>query len=144
MMCDMPGQADGLQRLAEAVTHRRTQLRLTRDACARQAKMSITTWRRVEEGQPVRDITYARVDDVMKWPAGASSLVIEDPDYTPTPSEPPRGARVSKVPLDSEALRQAIQNATIATAPNLTGAQIRELQERAIAELQRQGLIPND
>lgn len=106
--------------------------------------MSITTWRRVEEGQPVRDITYVRVDDVMQWPAGASSLVIEDPDYTPTPAEPARGARVSKVPLDSEALRQAIQNATIATAPDLTGAQIRELQERAIAELQRQGLIPND
>ncbi|MFI9304824.1 hypothetical protein ACIG0C_36430 [Kitasatospora aureofaciens] len=106
--------------------------------------MSITTWRRVEEGQPVRDITYARVDEVMSWPLGTSTRIIEDPDYSPIASEVVKGARFSKAPLSSEALRQAIQNATIATAPELTGAQIQELQERAIEELRRQGLLPSD
>ncbi|WBP89470.1 hypothetical protein [Kitasatospora cathayae] len=140
----MPGQADGLHRLAETVSRRRAELRLSRDACARQAKMSITTWRRVEEGQPVRDITYARVDEVMGWPLGTSARVIEDSDYSPIASEVVKGARFSKAPLSSEALRQAIQNATIATAPELTGAQIQELQEKAIEELRRQGLLPSD
>ncbi|MFD4394714.1 helix-turn-helix domain-containing protein [Kitasatospora sp. NPDC058478] len=140
----MPGQADGLHRLAETVARRRAELRLSRDACARQAGMSITTWRRVEEGQPVRDVTYARVDEVMGWPLGASTRVIEDPAFTPMSSEVVKGARFSKAPLDSEALRRAIQNATIATAPDLTGAQIQELQERAIEELRRQGLLPGD
>lgn len=106
--------------------------------------MSITTWRRVEEGQAVRDVTYARVDEALGWQAGTSARVIEDPDFAPASSGPSARVRISQVPLDSEALRQAIQNATIATAPNLTGAQIRELQERAIEELQRQGLLPND
>ncbi|MFJ6616636.1 hypothetical protein ACIQOW_03505 [Kitasatospora sp. NPDC091335] len=106
--------------------------------------MSITTWRRVEEGQSVRDVTYARVDEVLGWPLGTSARVIDDPDYTPMASEVVKGARFSKAPLSSDALRQAIQNATIATAPGLTGAQIQELQERAIEELRRQGLLPRD
>lgn len=104
--------------------------------------MSITTWRRVEEAQPVRDVTYVRVDEALEWEAGTSAAVIESPDFAPAAGRPSKGVKFSQVPLDSESLRRAIQNATIATAPDLTGAQIRELQERAIEELQRQGLLP--
>ncbi|MFB7617789.1 helix-turn-helix domain-containing protein [Kitasatospora sp. NPDC056181] len=140
----MPPQADGLQRLAGAVQRRRAELRLSKDECARRASMSITTWRRVEDGDPVRDTTYARVDEVLGWELGASARIIDDPTAEPMLSEVHGGVRYSQPAISEDRLRHAIQNATIATAPTLTGAQIKELQERAIEELRRQGLLPEN
>lgn len=140
----MSRNADDLRRLAELVQLRRAELRLSKDECARRAGMSNTTWTRVEEGLGVRDTTYSRVDEVLGWPLGTSARVISDLDFTPMPSEVIKGVRHSKVPIRSDDLRRAIQNATIATAPDLTGAQIHELQERALEELRKQGLLPSD
>jgi hypothetical protein len=105
--------------------------------------MSNTTWHRVEDGLGVRDTTYVRVDSVLDWPTGTCAQVLNDPTFTPFASETAAGARFSRPPLDEAAIRQAIQSATIATAPNLTGAQIVELQEKAIEELRRRGLLRN-
>lgn len=104
--------------------------------------MSNTTWHRVEDGKGVRDTTYSRVDDVLGWPTGTCMQILDDPDYRPFPSEvAASGARVSQAPIEEDAVRQAITSATIATAPELTGAQIKQLQERAIEELRRQGIL---
>jgi hypothetical protein len=54
-----------------------------------------------------------------------------------------KGARYSQPPFAEEAVRQAVQSATIATTPDLTGAQITALQEGVIEELRRRGLLPN-
>lgn len=103
--------------------------------------MSNTTWHRVEDGKGVRDTTYSRVDEVLGWPLGTSAQVLDDPSYRPFPSEVAGGARISQVPIEEDAVRQAITSATIATAPELTGAQIKALQEKAIEELRRQGIL---
>lgn len=103
--------------------------------------MSNTTWHRVEDGKSVRDTTYSRVDDVLGWPTGTCMQVLDDADYKPFPSEVIGGARYSQVPIEEEAVRQAITSATIATAPELTGTQIKALQEKAIEELRRQGIL---
>lgn len=141
MMCDMPRQAADLRRLAEAVERRRSELRISVDEAARRATMSNTTWHRVEDGKATRDTTYSRVDDVLGWPTGTCMQILDDPDYRPFPSEVAGGARYSQVPIEEDAVRQAITSATIATAPELTGAQIKALQERAIEELRRQGVL---
>lgn len=141
MMCDMPRQAADLRRLAEAVERRRSELRISVDEAARRATMSNTTWHRVEDGKATRDTTYSRVDDVLGWPTGTCMQILDDPDYRPFPSEVTGGARYSQVPIEEDAVRQAITSATIATAPELTGAQIKALQERAIEELRRQGVL---
>jgi transcriptional regulator with XRE-family HTH domain len=138
----MPRNAEDLRRLGGAVTTRRTQLKLSKDECARRASMSNTTWTRVEDGLGVRDTTYSRVDDVLGWPTKTCEQILDDPDFHPFPSEKAAGARYSNPPVDEAALRQAIQNATIATVPDLTGAQIMALQERAIEELRKRGKLP--
>ncbi|MFD7416842.1 hypothetical protein [Kitasatospora purpeofusca] len=103
--------------------------------------MSNTTWHRVEDGLGVRDTTYARVDGVLEWPTGTCMQILDTPGFAPFASETAAGVRYSRPPLNESAIRQAIQSATIATAPGLTGAQIMELQERAIDELRRRGLL---
>jgi transcriptional regulator with XRE-family HTH domain len=131
-----------LQRLAESVTLRRNELGISRDEAARRARMSNNTWRRVEAGASTMDTTYARVDKVLDWPTGTCGRILDDPDFVPFPTATVGGARISQPPLPEDELRRAIQNATIATAPGLTGAQITELQERAIEELRSRGLLP--
>lgn len=140
MMWDMPRDAVDLRRLAKAVTLRRTALRLSVDEAARRAPMSNTTWHRVEDGLSVRDTSYSRVDGVLDWPPGTCRQVIEDPSFQPFATETAQGARYSSPTID-EAVAQVIQRATIATVPDVTGAQIVELQERAVEELRRRGLL---
>ncbi len=141
-MGDMHRTDTDLQRLAASVTLRRNDLGLSRDEAARRGPMSNNTWRKVESGSPSMDTTYAKVDRVLDWPTGTCTRILDDPGFTPFPTGTVTGARISQVPIGEEAVRSAIQNATIATAPNLTGAQIMELQERAIAELRRRGVLP--
>lgn len=140
MMWDMPRDAADLLRLAEHVTARRSALQISVDEAARRANMSNNTWHRVEDGKGVRDTTYHRVEKVLSWPAGTCAQVIADPGFKPFESVEALGAAYSSG-MSEEAVRQAIQNATLATAPGLTGAQILELQQRAIDELKRQGLL---
>jgi hypothetical protein len=142
MMCAMPRSAADLHRLAAAVQLRRSELGISVDEAARRASMSNTTWHRLEDEHNVRDTTYIRVDTVLGWPRGACEQLLNDPDFQPHPTETVDGVRYSQAPIDEAALRQAIQSATIATAPELTGAQIVALQERALDELRRQGLLP--
>jgi len=137
MMWDMPRDAADLQRLADAVALRRTALRLSVDEAARRAKMSNTTWHRVEDAAGVRDTTYARVDEVLDWPPGTSQLILDDPTYRPFPTETAKGARYSQVPSDEDEFKRALQAATIETLPNVTGAEITALQAAAIKELRR-------
>lgn len=143
MMGGMSRSAAALRRLADAVRMRRVQLDLSIDECSRRAPMSNTTWHRVEDGLGVRDTTYSRVDAVLDWPADSCHQILDDPDYTPFPSESAAGVRYSQPPIAEAAVRQAVQSATIATTPDLTGAQITALQERVIEELRRQGVLPN-
>lgn len=143
MMWNMPRSAADLRRLADAVTTRRTEQHLSVDECARRAPMSNTTWHRVEDGLGVRDTTYTRVEAVLDWPLRTCRQLLDDPAFAPFPSETAKGARHSQPPLAEEAVRQAVQSATIATTPDLTGAQITALQEGVIEELRRRGLLPN-
>lgn len=104
--------------------------------------MSNNTWTRVEEGASVRDTTYVRVDQVLGWPRGTCLAIIKG-EEEPAPGDIVEGFRHSRVGITEDDLRQVIQDATITTLPDLTGAQIRALHEQAVKEARRLGLIPH-
>jgi hypothetical protein len=138
-----------LQNLAALVTARRTAIGISLDEAARRAVapdgtvMSNTTWKRVETALPVRDTTYARVDQVLGWLPGSCMDILNGSTAQPTTSAAADGARHTEVGELEESLRAAIQSATITTAPELTGGQIRELHERVIEDLRKRGVLPS-
>lgn len=48
----------------------RQEQRLSMDAAAAMARMSATTWKRVEKGETVRGLTYRAVEDTLGLPRG--------------------------------------------------------------------------
>lgn len=136
-----------LQNLAALVAARRTALGISQDEAARRAvdpagkPMSNTTYKRVEAGLPTRDTTYARVDVVLGWALGSCMAILNGSTAAPATGAPAPGeGRLTDL---EESLREAIQLATIATVPELTGGQISELNERVITDLRKRGVLPS-
>ncbi len=44
--------------------------RLSKEEASRRAKLNSITWTRVEEGLPVRPVSYAKVEQALGWPQG--------------------------------------------------------------------------
>lgn len=105
--------------------------------------MSNTTWHRVEDGAPVRDTTYSRIDQVLDWPPGTCAAILAGEEAGPERTESAAGGRISRPELTAEALRRAVTDATIGTMPGATGAEIAALAERAVEEARRLGLLPD-
>lgn len=132
-----------LNQLARTVTDRRHQLGLSVLRAATLASISKDTWARVEGGQPVRHMTYEKIEAVLGWAAGScrkimgggEAVLLDDIDT---------GARITVVPPDAleAGIRDAVQGALIASTDDLTAAQIREVNERAIAVLRERGILP--
>lgn len=137
-----------LGRLAAHVKARRHQLGLARLQAAQAAGMSKDTWLRVETGNPVRALNYAKIDNVLEWEPGTCADIAAGARDTPQIRE--GGAQfietavIRSAPLDGveDEIQQAVVNATIATTPGLTAAEIGKLGERVIEELRRRGVLP--
>lgn len=63
-------------RLAYLVADRRKALGMSKEAAARVAEISRITWRKVENGESVRDVTYASVDRALGWVSGGAESVL--------------------------------------------------------------------
>ena len=132
-----------LDALAQAVKTRRIELGLGYKSAAKQAGIAPDTWKRIETGQPVRELSYAKVDPVLQWAPGSCRDVLAG--RSPIPVETAEGAPgVSISPLPPEALADAkgvVQLATIATTSGLTSDEIRALSERVIHDLKEKGYL---
>lgn len=64
-------------RLAYLVADRRKALGMSKEAAARVAEISRITWRKVENGESVRDITYAAVDRALNWTSGSAEAALD-------------------------------------------------------------------
>ena len=137
-----------LGRLAAAVTTRRTELKLGIETAAKAAGMSKDTWYKVEGSptrpvQPVRETTYARVDEVLQWATGSCVAILEG--GRPVPIEHAEAnnsvifADMSKEKL-AEEVQIAVHEAAIATT-DLPAEEIRKLNQRALEALRRRGVI---
>ncbi|WP_370094535.1 helix-turn-helix domain-containing protein [Streptacidiphilus sp. MAP12-20] len=138
------GTAEDLKRLGRLVTSRRAQLGISKDEAARRAGMSNVTWKRIQDGLPVRDTSYAKVDAVLHWPPGTSLAIANGSTDDPLASEVTGDVRITRLPDAEDSLRTAVQDAVITTAPDLTGTQIRAIGDRVIEELRRRGVLPDD
>lgn len=134
---------DDLPRLAHAVKQRRLALGLARLRAANEVGISKDTWKRVEEGRPVRDMSYAAIDQVLGWAVG--SCISIKAGGSPTPVEQSEVdpavtlADVSNAERDA-AVRRVVESASIATT-NLPANEIRELSERIVGDLRREKIL---
>ncbi|GHB56077.1 hypothetical protein GCM10010331_49970 [Streptomyces xanthochromogenes] len=134
-----------LQRLARTAKQRRMELGLALDdANAKVGGMAKHTWRRVELGEPVRDLSYAKLDKLLRWAPGSSLAVLAGDAAVPVEaSGADPDVLISRLPreaIDEEA-RDVIQLATIATTRGLTSDEIRALSDRVVHDLRERGII---
>lgn len=132
-----------LDALAKAVKERRLALGLGYKNAARTAGISPGTWKRIESGLPVRELSYTRVDPVLQWAPGSCVAVPEGRSPVPvTPADGAPGVSISPVPPEAlAAAKDVVQLATIATTSGLTADEIRALSERVVADLKERGLL---
>jgi len=131
-------------RLAQAVKLRRTELGLALKRAANMAGVSPDTWRRVERGEPVRDLSFAKMDPVLQWATGSCLAVLEGRSAIPSkPSRSNPDVMISAIPPDAivDEARDVVQLATLATAKGLTREQILELSDRVVEDLRKHGLL---
>jgi hypothetical protein len=135
-----------LGRLAKAVKARRLEQFPSRVAAAHAAGVSKDTWKRVEEGESVRDVSYAKVDAALGWATGTCIHIAEGGEPVPVSYHKAQGGTymTTRVPdsLVPEDVRDIIKDSAMATTPNLTVREIRELQDRVVEELRKRGLLP--
>lgn len=131
-----------LERLGRAVKTARLAQYPSRLAAAQAAGISKDTWKRVEEAEEVRDGTYAKLEPALGWPPSSCEDIAAG---GPIPGEagPDDDAEVTVLEGDEvdPEVRDIIQLTTIATAPGMTGEQIRDLANQIAKDLLRAGKL---
>lgn len=132
-----------LQRLAERIADRRNRLGLSVRRAATLAGVSKDTWTRLEAALPVRHSTYDKAELTLGWTAGSCRKITDggDPVLLEDAGSAPGTTAVPPETLEVE-VRDAVQGALIASTDELTTAQIREVNEHAIAILRARGILP--
>lgn len=131
-----------LRRLAERVAQRRRELNLPLTRAAEAARVSRDTWKRVERSEPVRHLTYDKIETALRWTAGSCRKIADGGEAVPLDGD--TAPRITEVPpeaLEAE-VRNAVQGALIATTDELPSRQIREINNRAIEILRERGILP--
>ncbi|WP_030670476.1 hypothetical protein [Streptomyces rimosus] len=140
-----PRDRDALQRLAKLVAERRIELDMHKIDVARAAGTTITTYRKIEAAEPVRDVTYGKIEPVLSWAPGTCRDILNgSADAATVERSPVPGYVYSPVTTDDlqSDVEDSVQEALIAVTDGLTSADIRKIKQRAIEELRRRGRLP--
>lgn len=136
-----------LSRLAQAVKRRRLELGLARLTAAQSAGISKDTWQKVEEGQPVREVSYAKIDAALGWASGSCEMVAGGGAPIPVESaNTAEGVDIATVTITTpknlgDEVRRSVQTASLGTLGHLTADEIRTLSEQVVADLRARGVI---
>lgn len=136
-----PGHADRL-RLAKLVIHRRRELGWHKVDAAKAASLTHTTYMRVENAQPVRDVTYAAIEKAFGWAPGACHAILDGLEEAPLAGDISKGARFAPAVNVDETARKAIRDAVIAVTPETSAGKTAELEQRIVDMLRERGVIP--
>jgi DNA-binding XRE family transcriptional regulator len=136
-----------LQRLAVLVAQRRAQLGLKKQEAAAVCDIAYMTYWKIEDGQSVRASTYSKLEVGFNMRAGSCKAVLDgaaDSVVLEDGTELIEGGQVARFDAGalSEGLPDAVTKTAMLVAPELTGRQIRELNEQLMEELRRRGLMP--
>ncbi|MET9293265.1 helix-turn-helix transcriptional regulator [Streptomyces sp. NPDC003077] len=127
------------------IAKRRIELGLHKIDAARAAGITITTYNKAEAGEPVRDVTYRKIELVLGWAQGTCRDVLDRAAQISMAESLP--ALNMSYPLTATHdlqtdIENSVQAAAIAVTDNLTAADIRELKRYVIEELRRRGRLP--
>jgi len=139
MMCVMapPYDESALQRLATLVMRRRVELGMSKIDVARAAEIQINTYSKVEDAKPVRPVTYAKIETVLRWARSSCDDILRGATEATPVEDTPSGAVISPVRTEDLAkdVADAVQDAAIAVSDNLTSAQIREMKQQVVDQV---------
>lgn len=138
-----------LDRLAKYVKARRVELFPSRRAAATTAGVAKDTWQRVEKGAQVREVSYAKIDQALKWAVG-SCLAIADGgepvsvEYFETDGDVTMASTLPTVWSEEfeDVVRQALADSAMATTPDLPIGKIRELTDQFVEALRKRATSP--
>ncbi|MCZ1014044.1 helix-turn-helix domain-containing protein [Streptomyces noursei] len=141
----MPPPTDdtALRRLADHVKRRRVELGMNKIDVAKVADITINTYMKIEDARPVRELTYGKVEKVLKWAPGSAHEVLRgrQPTIIEELSSDVVVSPVNTADLEAD-VAQAVSNAAIAVTDGLSAADIRKLKVGVIEELRRMGRLP--
>lgn len=136
-----------LGRLAKYVKAHRMQTYSSRKAAADAVGISKDTWQRVEEGQEVRESTYAKIAKALGWDADSCIAIAEggEPILTDgTGAGTPAAATPAPPLLDPNALKRAAFEAARAKLPASTPiGDIDAFSDELVEVLRRAGVVEN-
>jgi hypothetical protein len=128
------------ERLAQLARQRRTELGLPiTTVIERAGGISKDTYRRVETARPLRDSTYAVIDVALEWMPGSCLAILGGGD--PVIADDSQRMSFTTSKIEPEDVSSAVSTAIIATRGDLTGDEIRAINDKVLAELKRRGLI---
>ena len=139
---DVHMSTDDLPRLARAVKARRLALGLARLKAASEADISKDTWKRVEDGLPVRELSYAAIDPVLGWAVGSCDAIRAGGE----PTIATRSAAAPEVVIaDVEVSPREKARGIISQSFASTGMQpigdVKDMIDRIVDDLARKGVI---
>jgi DNA-binding XRE family transcriptional regulator len=122
------------QRLAERARARRIELGLAITTVAANAGVNKATYRRVEDGQPLRDLNYASIETALGWEPGTCIAILlgKAGERSTTAAQ--------RLGIAEEDISSAIVTG-IVEATDLPAPQIRAIRDGAIADLKKRGLL---
>ncbi|MEJ8671928.1 helix-turn-helix transcriptional regulator [Streptomyces sp. MS1.AVA.1] len=129
-----------LVRLAKRVKAHRLELYPSRLAAAQAAGISKDTWHRIEEGQDVREATYAKVDKALGWATGSCVLIAEgqSPVLAGEPDRPDATPRMTESEMRDAAFALAAQK-----LPSAPIGDVQAFVEELVKVLQKTGEVAN-
>lgn len=130
-----------LSRLAKRVKAHRLELYPSRLAAAQAAGISKDTWHRVEDGDEVRESTYAKIDRALGWATGSCAAISEggEPALVGEAAPPPSGDVPKR--LSPKEARQAVLDAARAALPSAPIGQLDAFGDELVEILRRAGVV---
>ena len=133
-----------LGRLAHHVKRHRLELYPSRLAAAQAAGISKDTWQKVEDGEPVRESTYAKIDRALHWAVGSCIAVAEG--GTPALVSLAEATASAESPderrqLSADEVRQAAFEAARAKLPTAPIGDIDAFSDALVEILRRAGSV---
>lgn len=118
------------------------ELYTSRLAAATAAGISKDTWHRVEEGEEVRESTYAKIDRALNWATGSCMTIAEGgpPVFADQPAASPPAADAR---LTEEQAREMAWDTAKETLPTAPLGELQAFVEGLVENLRRAGIVTN-
>ena len=141
--------ATHLRKLAALVTQRRVALDITdKRVAAKRCVLSVTTYSKIEKGEPVTDTSYAKLEAGFGMLSGSCRAVLDGADSITLRDGTELIESAQIVRFDpgklKAGLRQAVTRSAGVVAPDLTLGQVDAMYEGMIKALEEQGVFPDE